>query len=236
MSYDNINQYDQQQQQQLTYLLDDNMNMTNILYDSQSSNSIFGDNITNTVNPTTTMMGQKFSTKVAVKSSAHVSYIVGKQGSKIRQIRQETGTFIQTPVNGEEPIFVISGDKDSVQLAKNKLEEAANEFDFNIFVEACTFKDGDRIRNNLFLPARYIGLVVGKKGSIIKRIMESSDTTIVTPKVNTLNGFKIHGKVEKIRLAIDMIKEHILSTSNVIIDEIQQNQFEITLQIKECYQ
>ena len=81
MSYDNINQYDQQQQQQLTYLLDDNMNMTNILYDSQSSNSIFGDNITNTANPTTTMNGQKFSTKVAVKSSAHVSYIVGKQGN-----------------------------------------------------------------------------------------------------------------------------------------------------------
>ncbi|OTF79186.1 KH domain containing protein [Euroglyphus maynei] len=209
------------------------MNLTNILFNSQLRNNVLVDN--NNMMMTNVMTMGKYSIKVAVKSSAHVSYIVGKQGSKIRQIRQETCTFIQTPVNGEEPIFVISGDKDNVEIAKNKLEEAAAEFDFNIFVEACTYKDGNRIRNNLFLPARYIGLVVGKKGSIIKRIMESSDTTIVTPKVNTLNGFKIHGTPEKIRLAINMIKEHILSTSNVMVEEIQHNQYEVTLMIKECY-
>ncbi|UXI22931.1 transformation/transcription domain-associated protein [Sarcoptes scabiei] len=175
----------------------------------------------------------KYCAKFSVKSSAHVSYIVGKQGSKIRQIRQETGTFIQTPVNGEDPVFVIRGDRDKVQQAKTKLEEAAQEFDFNVFVEACTYREGDKIRNNLFLPARYIGLVVGKKGSIIKKIMEISGTTIVTPKVNTLNGFKIHGSPGQIRQAIDLIKDHIHSTSNVLIDEIVQNQVEITLNIQE---
>lgn len=177
----------------------------------------------------------RISTKVVVKSSAHVSYIVGKQGSKIRQIRQDTNTFIQTPVNGEEPIFVISGKQSNVILAKAKLEEAAKEFDFNIFVEACTYRDGDKIRFNLFLPSRFIGLVVGKKGTIIKRIMELTETTIVTPKVNTLNGFKIHGRPNQIRQAIDMIKEHILLTTNnmVQIEEWQQNQVEITLVIKD---
>lgn len=250
MSCDNINkQHHQQQQQQLTYLLDDNMNLTNILFNSQlrnnnNNNTVYSTNDNNDDHVVVVsddnhqMIGMmskmgKYSTKVVVKSSAHVSYIVGKQGSKIRQIRQETGTFIQTPVNGEEPIFVITGDKDNVLLAKNKLEEAANEFDFNIFVEACTYKDGDRIRNNLFLPARYIGLVVGKKGSIIKRIMDMSGTTIVTPKVNTLNGFKIHGTTGQIRIAIDMIKDHILTTSNVMIEEQQPNQVEITLIIKD---
>lgn len=128
---------------------------------------------------------------------------------------------------------MIRGDRDKVQQAKTKLEEAAQEFDFNVFVEACTYREGDKIRNNLFLPARYIGLVVGKKGSIIKKIMEISGTTIVTPKVNTLNGFKIHGSPGQIRQAIDLIKDHIHSTSNVLIDEIVQNQVEITLNIQE---
>lgn len=128
-------------------------------------------------------------------------------------------------------MFIIRGERSKVEMAKKKIEEAAREFDFNIFVEACTFRKGDKRRKNLFLPSRFIGLVVGKKGSIIRRIMKFSGTNIVTPKVNTLNGFKIEGTEEQIKQAIDLIKDHILSTSKVRIRETQTNQVEVTFDI-----
>ena len=116
-------------------------------------------------------------------------------------------------------------------MAKNEIIKQSLQYDLNIFLEACTYRDGDKKRLNLFLPSRYIGLVVGKKGSVIKRIVDQSGATIVTPKVYTLNGFKIYGTDETIRKAIDLIKDHITTSSHAIVQEVESNSYEVTLNI-----
>ena len=125
----------------------------------------------------------------------------------------------------------MKGKKDNVLLAKGRINEEAARFDMELFRDACGHTDGVRRRIHLFLPPRFIGLVVGKKGNAIKRIMDLSGAQIVTPKVNTLNGFKLFGTNLEIRKAIDLIKAHISTFSLVNIIECEENMFEINLKI-----
>merc|ERR1712166_14213 len=65
---------------------------------------------------------------VPVPSSEHVAEIVGRQGCKIKALRAKTNTYIKTPVRGEEPVFVVTGRKEDVALAKREILSAADHF------------------------------------------------------------------------------------------------------------
>ncbi|CAK9299918.1 unnamed protein product [Gordionus sp. m RMFG-2023] len=65
---------------------------------------------------------------VPVPSSEHVAEIVGRQGCKIKALRAKTNTYIKTPVRGEEPVFVVTGRKEDVVLAKREIISAAEHF------------------------------------------------------------------------------------------------------------
>ncbi len=58
---------------------------------------------------------------VPVPSSEHVAEIVGRQGCKIKALRAKTNTYIKTPVRGDEPVFIITGRKEDVQIAKKEI-------------------------------------------------------------------------------------------------------------------
>uniref|UniRef100_A0A673GSS8 RNA-binding protein MEX3B-like n=1 Tax=Sinocyclocheilus rhinocerous TaxID=307959 RepID=A0A673GSS8_9TELE len=65
---------------------------------------------------------------VPVPSSEHVAEIVGRQGCKIKALRAKTNTYIKTPVRGEEPVFLITGRKEDVALARREIISAAEHF------------------------------------------------------------------------------------------------------------
>ncbi|CAF0777948.1 unnamed protein product [Didymodactylos carnosus] len=65
---------------------------------------------------------------VPVPSSEHVAEIVGRQGCKIKALRSKTNTYIKTPVRGDEPVFIITGRKEDVHLAKKEILSAAEHF------------------------------------------------------------------------------------------------------------
>jgi RNA-binding protein MEX3 len=65
---------------------------------------------------------------VPVPSSEHVAEIVGRQGCKIKALRAKTNTYIKTPVRGDEPVFIITGRKEDVQIAKKEIISAAEHF------------------------------------------------------------------------------------------------------------
>ncbi|CAF0785076.1 unnamed protein product [Didymodactylos carnosus] len=65
---------------------------------------------------------------VPVPSSEHVAEIVGRQGCKIKALRAKTNTYIKTPVRGDEPVFIITGRKEDVHLAKKEILSAAEHF------------------------------------------------------------------------------------------------------------
>ena len=49
-------------------------------------------------------------------------------GCKIKALRAKTNTYIKTPVRGEEPVFVVTGRKEDVALAKAEILSAADHF------------------------------------------------------------------------------------------------------------
>jgi hypothetical protein len=65
---------------------------------------------------------------VPVPSSEHVAEIVGRQGCKIKALRAKTNTYIKTPVRGDEPVFIITGRKEDVYIAKKEIVSAAEHF------------------------------------------------------------------------------------------------------------
>jgi len=49
-------------------------------------------------------------------------------GCKIKALRAKTNTYIKTPVRGEEPVFVVTGRKEDVAMARREVQSAAEHF------------------------------------------------------------------------------------------------------------
>lgn len=64
-------------------------------------------------------MQTKCITIVSVFSSA---------GCKIKALRAKTNTYIKTPVRGEEPVFIVTGRREDVEMAKREIVSAAEHF------------------------------------------------------------------------------------------------------------
>ena len=109
--------------------------------------------------------------------------IIHFSGCKIKALRAKTNTYIKTPVRGEEPVFVVTGRKEDVALAKREILSAADHFSqirasrkSNI---NSTLAFGQLMANTpgqttvqVRVPYRVVGLVVGPKGATIKRIQQ----------------------------------------------------------------
>ena len=50
------------------------------------------------------------------------------QGCKIKALRNKTNTYIKTPGRGESPLFVITGQKNDVELAVAEIKNASAHF------------------------------------------------------------------------------------------------------------
>ena len=63
---------------------------------------------------------------VPVPSFKHAVEIAGRDGCNIKELYVETGTYIKTPIPGEEPVFIVSSkSRENVELAKRRLQFAA---------------------------------------------------------------------------------------------------------------
>lgn len=170
---------------------------------------------------------------VPVPSSEHVAEIVGRQGCKIKALRAKTNTYIKTPVRGDEPVFIITGRKEDVYVAKKEILSAADHFSQ---IRAARKQQGsvssssnssissgsnsNLHANNLIMPTqqttiqvrvpyRVVGLVVGPKGATIKRIQQTTNTYIITPGRDKEPVFEIAGLPENVEQAKLEIESHI---------------------------
>ena len=172
---------------------------------------------------------------IRVPSSEHVASIAGRRGRKIKSVGSLTGTSIETATSGEESIFVIKGKKENVARARMFIEsgskqfsetmERRNESEDNSIVASlrALVNPSSRLSNasspDLFSPAtitlkvkvpyKLIGLVVGAKGSTIRRIQQETHTRIVTPRENEGLAFKVTGFPVNAEKAKDEIYAHI---------------------------
>jgi rRNA processing protein Krr1/Pno1 len=170
---------------------------------------------------------------VPVPSSEHVAEIVGRQGCKIKALRAKTNTYIKTPVRGDEPVFIITGRKEDVHIAKKEILSAAEHFsqiraarkqqNSTSSSSNSSTSSGSNTNlhiNNLILPSqqttiqvrvpyRVVGLVVGPKGATIKRIQQTTNTYIITPGRDKEPVFEIAGLPENVEAARIEIESHI---------------------------
>ncbi|XP_012673366.1 RNA-binding protein MEX3A [Clupea harengus] len=169
---------------------------------------------------------------VPVPSSEHVAEIVGRQGCKIKALRAKTNTYIKTPVRGEEPVFLITGRKEDVALARREIISAAEHFSM---LRASRNKLGVSFSGSpptplpgqttiqVRVPYRVVGLVVGPKGSTIKRIQQQTCTYIVTPSRDRDPVFEITGSPSNAERAREEIEAHIAFRTGGIHDHNNEN-------------
>lgn len=190
---------------------------------------------------------------VPVPSSEHVAEIVGRQGCKIKALRAKTSTYIKTPVRGEEPVFVVTGRKEDVAMARREIQSAAEHFTqiratrnkasmhSNVtpmsglafpmqLASGNTSPDltsPGTITLQVRVPYRVVGLVVGPKGATIKRIQSQTHTYIVTPSRDKEPVFEVTGLPENVEKAKEEIEAHIAartgSQSRDIDDDFASN-------------
>ncbi|XP_028908606.1 RNA-binding protein MEX3D isoform X1 [Ornithorhynchus anatinus] len=172
---------------------------------------------------------------VPVPSSEHVAEIVGRQGCKIKALRAKTNTYIKTPVRGEEPIFIVTGRKEDVEMAKREILSAAEHFSM---IRASRNKGAGlagavpgppnlpgQTTIQVRVPYRVVGLVVGPKGATIKRIQQQTHTYIVTPSRDKEPVFEVTGMPENVDRAREEIEAHITMRTGAFIDASTDNDF-----------
>uniref|UniRef100_A0A8D2D3M0 RING-type domain-containing protein n=1 Tax=Sciurus vulgaris TaxID=55149 RepID=A0A8D2D3M0_SCIVU len=172
---------------------------------------------------------------VPVPSSEQVAEIVGRQGCKIKALRAKTNTYTKTPVRGEEPIFVVTGRKEDVAMAKREILSAAEHFSM---IHASRNKNGPTLGGlscspnlpgqttvQVRVPYRVVGLVVGPKGATIKRIRQQTHTYIVTPSRDKEPVFEVTGMPENVDQAREEIEMHIAMRTGNYIELNEENDF-----------
>ncbi|XP_069505575.1 RNA-binding protein MEX3D [Ambystoma mexicanum] len=172
---------------------------------------------------------------VPVPSSEHVAEIVGRQGCKIKALRAKTNTYIKTPVRGEEPIFIVTGRKEDVEMAKREILSAAEHFSM---IRATRNKVNGltgavqgppnlpgQTTIQVRVPYRVVGLVVGPKGATIKRIQQTTHTYIVTPSRDKEPVFEVTGMPENVDRAREEIEAHITMRTGSFVDVHTDNDF-----------
>lgn len=169
--------------------------------------------------PLSAMKGTRNVTEtVIVPSSEHVAEIVGRQGCKIKALRAKTNTYIKTPVRGEDPMFVVTGRPEDVDVAKAEIEAAADHFT-QIRASRRHSQGGQpapgHITAYVRVPYRVVGLVVGPKGGTIKRIQQETHTYIITPSREREPIFEVTGLPANVDNARAQIEEHILQRTGV---------------------
>ena len=144
-------------------------------------------------------------------------------GCKIKALRAKTNTYIKTPARGDEPVFVITGRREDVSAAKQEILSAADHFSqirASRRVAAAAAAPGSsattsrspgptaaaaatsgHVTCEVRVPVRSVGLVVGPKGSTVKRIQQLTQTYIVTPSRGTEPVFEVVGSPDNVERA-----------------------------------
>ncbi|RZF34745.1 hypothetical protein LSTR_LSTR007797 [Laodelphax striatellus] len=147
-----------------------------------------------------------FPLRILVQSDM-VGAIIGRQGSTIRQITQQTRARVDVHrkdnVGSLEKAITIYGNPDNCTNACKRILEVMQQEANNTNKGEITLKV--LAHNNL------IGRIIGKGGNTIKRIMQETDTKITVSSINDINSFNLEriitvkGAIESMSKAESMI-------------------------------
>jgi len=146
---------------------------------------------------------------VAVPTSEHVAQIVGKSGIKIKNLRAATQTCIKTPLRNDEPVFTISGPEANVDKVVKVIQQASDHFTRLMESRSNACAVGE-VTIQVPVPQQYVGVVVGRNGSVIMRIKEQTRTRINTPKGDSQTpAFEVTGSQINVMAAKEAIEDKV---------------------------
>lgn len=134
---------------------------------------------------------------VPVPNTEFVALIVGRNGHKIKNIRERTETFIKTPLRNEPPVFKIAGSAQNVARAKHEILEIVQRLKNPQYRMGSMLSEDSlekRITSSVRVPFKFVGLVVGFQGSTIMDIQSKTKTHIQTPPHGGEPIFQITGE------------------------------------------
>ncbi|XP_069690838.1 insulin-like growth factor 2 mRNA-binding protein 1 isoform X2 [Periplaneta americana] len=127
-----------------------------------------------------------FPLRILVQSDM-VGAIIGRQGSTIRQITQQTRARVDVHrkdnVGSLEKAITIYGNPDNCTNACRRILEVMQQ-------EANNTNKGE-ISLKILAHNNLIGRIIGKGGNTIKRIMQDTDTKITVSSINDINSFNL---------------------------------------------
>lgn len=127
-----------------------------------------------------------FPLRVLVASDM-VGAIIGRQGSTIRQITQQSRARVDVHrkdnVGSLEKAITIYGNPENCTMACKRILEVMQQ-------EANNTKKGE-ISLKILAHNNLIGRIIGKSGNTIKRIMQDTDTKITVSSINDINSFNL---------------------------------------------
>ncbi|XP_046983659.1 LOW QUALITY PROTEIN: insulin-like growth factor 2 mRNA-binding protein 1 [Schistocerca americana] len=136
-----------------------------------------------------------------------VGAIIGRQGSTIRQITQQTRARVDVHrkdnVGSLEKAITIYGNPENCTNACRRILEVMQQ-------EANNTNKGE-ISLKILAHNNLIGRIIGKGGNTIKRIMQDTDTKITVSSINDINSFNLEriitvkGTIENMSKAEAMI-------------------------------
>lgn len=125
-------------------------------------------------------------------------------------------------------MFVVTGRKEDVAMAKREILQAAEHFSqirasrrnstsLSPLGSPSPTAPG-HVTKQVRVPYRVVGLVVGPKGSTIKRIQQATNTYIVTPSRDKEPVFEVTGLPENVDRAKREVEQHIALRTGGIVD------------------
>ncbi|XP_059469565.1 insulin-like growth factor 2 mRNA-binding protein 2 isoform X2 [Neocloeon triangulifer] len=127
-----------------------------------------------------------FPLRILVQSDM-VGAIIGRQGSTIRQITQQTRARVDVHrkdnVGSVEKAITIYGNPENCTNACRRILEVMQQ-------EATSTNKGE-ISLKILAHNNLIGRIIGKSGNTIKRIMQDTDTKITVSSINDINSFNL---------------------------------------------
>ncbi|XP_073976811.1 IGF-II mRNA-binding protein isoform X4 [Rhodnius prolixus] len=147
-----------------------------------------------------------FPLRILVQSDM-VGAIIGRQGSTIRQITQQSRARVDVHrkdnVGSLEKAITIYGNPENCTNACKRILEVMKQ-------EATTNNKGE-ITLKVLAHNNLIGRIIGKAGNTIKRIMQETDTKITVSSINDINSFNLEriitvkGSIDNMSKAESMI-------------------------------
>ncbi|XP_055302238.1 insulin-like growth factor 2 mRNA-binding protein 1 isoform X3 [Sitodiplosis mosellana] len=144
-----------------------------------------------------------------------VGAIIGRQGSTIRQITQQSRARVDVHrkdnVGSLEKAITIYGNPENCTNACKRILEVMQQ-------EAVNTNKGSEIVLKILAHNNLIGRIIGKSGNTIKRIMQDTDTKITVSSINDINSFNLE-RIITVKGSIDSMSK----AENQISSKLRQS-------------